>query len=703
MLTDIQQKLLQMMKELDEVCRANGIHYTLGGGTAIGAIRHRGFLPWDDDIDLYMTRDNWEKFKAVGDAGGLPPNRVIESAETDDRYTNTMGRYVTTDSSSVHSHQIIGRDPAGHVLDVFVFDPLHFDNYEKYLEDLMLFADLMDESKSYSSRLDMNLKRYPAALKRCGKEGRKPVVEELIDSFTHMDKPGWQHYIMEWGTAPFLFPASIFDGGYVRVPFEDTTVEIVRNYIEYLIWQYGFEWAYVPEHTGREGHEAIFSNTIPYTKVREDYLPFIDEEALHKAYLRRKLRLLKANPHRRGSEKAAAEKKAAGCAEALKKKISDRGLDADSLREMLSSGKYGELSEIFEDYISLQLGPEFAGRRDKHSTLRAYMHPVFVPVDRETAEVAAEYLMKTERMGKASRLICLYTGDYEENLTAERRDPGRLADLREEINETGRLLNEAAAAENRKAVYEETAAACTRYADNSRLLRLRLGMLLEDRSLSDEPDRDIREMLAKLAELIPEDSPAYGEYLKLKADYEDSGSDTYREIYGKTNNGCVKLAISDLLASRGEPLEEESEENGIDDESNEASVTPQVKSACGRASLYLLARGIYRKIARKDDRLKERAWEIACRTRDRVVLLEKYGDRIPELRKMMSDGEWDRLSEELKTHEEAMLRDLGLGLGLCVHPELSDIQYEAFRHDGRTGLPEEIDRLVPEQHRKPIA
>ena len=90
MLTAIQQKLLQMMKEIDQVCRENDIHYSLGGGTAIGAIRHRGFIPWDDDIDLYMTRDNWEKFKQAERDGKLPANRRIESAETDIRCNGSI-------------------------------------------------------------------------------------------------------------------------------------------------------------------------------------------------------------------------------------------------------------------------------------------------------------------------------------------------------------------------------------------------------------------------------------------------------------------------------------------------------------------------------------------------------------------------------------------------------------------------------------
>ena len=392
-----------MMKEIDGICRENGIHYSLGGGTAIGAIRHRGFIPWDDDIDLYMTRENWDKFKAAAAEGKFPPNRVLESAETDIDYTNTIGRYVTTDSTAIHSHQIIYNDPAGHVIDIFVFDPINYKNYRKYFEDMMLFSDIMDETKGYSSRFDMNLMRYPEARRRCEAGEKAEVVGELTNGFAHMDDPGWEHYIMEWGIAPFLFPKSIFDGGYIRVPFEDTTVEIVRNYTEYLIWQYGEEWRYIPPHSGREGHDAIYSNTIPYRTVRDDYMPYIDTEKVRKAYLKRKLRLLLANPHRRKSEEAELAKKAEACAAKLKSRVTRHGIK----------------SVCFEDYFRLQLSPEFAGRRDKHSPLRRYSYPVLVPIGEELTEAAVEILMRTERMSKAKRLIDIYTGDFPENFRTE--------------------------------------------------------------------------------------------------------------------------------------------------------------------------------------------------------------------------------------------------------------------------------------------
>ena len=62
---DVQNKILDIMKFIDSVCRENSITYYIMGGTALGAVRHSGFIPWDDDLDIFMTPDEYDKFKKV--------------------------------------------------------------------------------------------------------------------------------------------------------------------------------------------------------------------------------------------------------------------------------------------------------------------------------------------------------------------------------------------------------------------------------------------------------------------------------------------------------------------------------------------------------------------------------------------------------------------------------------------------------------
>lgn len=62
---NVQLKILEIMKYIDRLCRENNIVYYIMGGTALGAVRHGGFIPWDDDLDIFMTPDQYEKFKKI--------------------------------------------------------------------------------------------------------------------------------------------------------------------------------------------------------------------------------------------------------------------------------------------------------------------------------------------------------------------------------------------------------------------------------------------------------------------------------------------------------------------------------------------------------------------------------------------------------------------------------------------------------------
>ncbi len=62
---EVQSKILHIMKYIDKICRANDIEYFIMGGTALGAVRHGGFIPWDDDLDIFMTPNNYTKFKKI--------------------------------------------------------------------------------------------------------------------------------------------------------------------------------------------------------------------------------------------------------------------------------------------------------------------------------------------------------------------------------------------------------------------------------------------------------------------------------------------------------------------------------------------------------------------------------------------------------------------------------------------------------------
>lgn len=78
----IQNILLGYLLDIDRICRKHNIRYFLAGGTLLGAVRHHGFIPWDDDADVMMLREDYDKFLKVAQPE-LPPNVTLHTADTD--------------------------------------------------------------------------------------------------------------------------------------------------------------------------------------------------------------------------------------------------------------------------------------------------------------------------------------------------------------------------------------------------------------------------------------------------------------------------------------------------------------------------------------------------------------------------------------------------------------------------------------------
>lgn len=66
-LKEVQDKILEIVTYFDTFCKENKIEYFLMGGSALGAIRHKGFIPWDDDLDVFMTYDNYTRFLEISE------------------------------------------------------------------------------------------------------------------------------------------------------------------------------------------------------------------------------------------------------------------------------------------------------------------------------------------------------------------------------------------------------------------------------------------------------------------------------------------------------------------------------------------------------------------------------------------------------------------------------------------------------------
>ena len=120
-MTEIQTKILSLLEEVDTICRENGIEYYLEGGAILGALRHGGFLPWDDDSDITMTRSNWEKFREVF-FRDKPKDRALESPELNPMYPTNTVRYIDTTTTSIWRSLMYDVCACGVFVDIFILE-----------------------------------------------------------------------------------------------------------------------------------------------------------------------------------------------------------------------------------------------------------------------------------------------------------------------------------------------------------------------------------------------------------------------------------------------------------------------------------------------------------------------------------------------------------------------------------------------------
>jgi lipopolysaccharide cholinephosphotransferase len=123
-LRQCQLVMLRMLKILDYLCNKHGVEYFLIGGTLLGAIRHKGFIPWDDDLDIGMTRDNYEKFIQLA-VPELPYDIFFQNTETDPTYPHCLSaeaRLRDKYSRYIHLKKNESKWHQGLLIDIFVYD-----------------------------------------------------------------------------------------------------------------------------------------------------------------------------------------------------------------------------------------------------------------------------------------------------------------------------------------------------------------------------------------------------------------------------------------------------------------------------------------------------------------------------------------------------------------------------------------------------
>lgn len=104
-LRKLQMRMLEMLKYIDKICRDNNITYWLSSGTCLGAVRHGGFIPWDDDVDIEMLEEDYKKFCQIME-NNSSPNIVLQTLKNDPGYNLSFSKIRDLNTTIRENHNL---------------------------------------------------------------------------------------------------------------------------------------------------------------------------------------------------------------------------------------------------------------------------------------------------------------------------------------------------------------------------------------------------------------------------------------------------------------------------------------------------------------------------------------------------------------------------------------------------------------------
>lgn len=520
-MNDLQEKLFELLCEFDDICRKNDISYYLSGGTLLGALRHEGFIPWDDDVDVNMTYSEYKKLEEVID-GELREDRRLISKDRNEEYCSPVPRYVRLDSSLIRRNHLSDGTPHGVYLDILILDPMPSDEDKAnaWKKKHYVYCELLEHQYIIAARkrdwryIDVELFREYQA--RCESEGRENVLKELENELFSVDMDDAEYYCMRFGTVWLGITSVEWYGKGRKALFEGREFPIPIKAEMELYAFYGLGWKYIPkekaEHktmklTGIESgnFEREFFKNISKEKFNEILFKYNDI-AIDKYKLKIDTYFDKHGPY----------------ISYITYKI-DKQLEKYSKNELLDNIDIG--LQIFKDYMALQFSYEFLS------------NGYYIHLNENVTCMLAELLLKNDDIQELADILTLRQG-AEGKLSEELQEKLSVA---QDLIAMSNLLNlkEFDRANEIMARYRQ------KFPDNQILIKAELEIELAFASSIS----DYNAILGKV-NIVLKKNPSDSELMKHKADAlekcgcEKEAKALRNEVMKNIDNGIMLLELS---------------------------------------------------------------------------------------------------------------------------------------------------------------
>lgn len=274
----LQEKILEIFVVVENICTKHNLRYFAIGGTCLGAVRHGGFIPWDDDLDIAMPREDYERFKQIA-KNELPSNlKIMDDIETAN-YTCHFMKVHNIDTTFIEKGFIeFPSRYTGVYVDIMPLDGIPKSDAEKkkYFSKLTNLYRL-----NYYRMFKPNFKKVENVtdlVKMMGRVILYPVLNvfphnyfkkkyvEIQQSYSYEDTDELGY---TWSAIKEItFSKKAFDE-YVELPFEDTIMRCPRDYDMFLKSLFGDYMRLPPEEAQKPHHEY---EVLDLDKSYSDYL-----------------------------------------------------------------------------------------------------------------------------------------------------------------------------------------------------------------------------------------------------------------------------------------------------------------------------------------------------------------------------------------------------------------------------------------------